>query len=180
MSWRRASATAIITAGLGVSVAVSPSNSFSQSLLAPAFKPANAWLEPRATVAQSAAAQAPTAKRSVWDGVYTDAQARRGEGQYGRSCEQCHGTDLSGNQVDEVPSLVWDAFMAQWSGKTARDLFEQVSRSMPRDAPGSLSARAYADVIAYILQANKLPSGNQELDRNPDRLEQIVIERSRK
>ena len=37
---------------------------------------------------------------------------------------------------------------------------------MPRDAPGSLSARAYADLIAYILQANKLPSGNQELDRN--------------
>ena len=155
--WRRASATAILTAGLGVGIAFSQSSSLS-----------------------SAGAQAPTAKRSVWDGVYTEAQARRGENQYGRFCEQCHGSDLSGNQVDEVPSLVWETFMSQWSGKTTRDLFDQVSRSMPRDNPGSLSARAYTDVIAYILQANKLPSGTRELDGNPERLEQIVIERTKK
>ena len=130
-------------------------------------------------ISASLVAQAPAAKRSVWDGVYTDAQARRGETQYGRSCEQCHGADLSGNQVDEIPSLVWDAFMMQWSGKTAKDLFEQLSRSMPRDKPGSLSPRAYTDLIAYILEANKIPSGNQELDRSPERLEQIVIERSK-
>ena len=130
MSWRRVSATAIIMAGLGISGALS------QSFVAQALRPANAGLKPGATAVQSAAAQTPAVKRSVWDGVYTEAQARRGESHYGRSCEQCHGTDLSGNQVDEVPSLVWDAFMAQWSGKTARDLFEQVSRSGARSQPG--------------------------------------------
>jgi hypothetical protein len=51
---------------------------------------------------------------------------------------------------------------------------------MPRDKPGSLSARAYTDVAAYILQANKFPGGSRELDRDPRVLEQIVIERSKK
>src|SRR5262245_14861788 len=115
-------------------------------------------------------------KRSVWDGVYTEDQARRGELQYGRTCEMCHGSDLSGNDVEEVPALVWDTFVTNWSGRTVKDLFESISRSMPRDKPGSLSARAYTDVIAYILQANKFPSGSRELDRDAKALEQIVIE----
>jgi hypothetical protein len=51
---------------------------------------------------------------------------------------------------------------------------------MPRDKPGSLSARAYVDIAAYILQANKFPSGDRELDRDPKKLEQVVIERSKK
>jgi Cytochrome C oxidase, cbb3-type, subunit III len=118
--------------------------------------------------------------RSVWDGVYTDEQARRGEIQYGRTCESCHGADLSGNEVDEVPALVWDTFLGSWSGRTVKDLLEATTRAMPREKPGSLSARAYLDVIAYILQANKFPSGSKELDRDPKVLEQIVIERSKK
>jgi cytochrome c5 len=118
--------------------------------------------------------------RSVWDGVYTDEQARRGEIQYGRACESCHGADLSGNEVDEVPALVWDTFLASWSGRTVKDLLESTTRAMPREKPGSLSARAYLDVIAYILQANKFPSGSRDLDRDPKVLEQIVIERGKK
>jgi S-disulfanyl-L-cysteine oxidoreductase SoxD len=118
--------------------------------------------------------------RSVWDGVYTDEQARRGEIQYGRACESCHGADLSGNEIDEVPALVWDTFLASWSGRTVKDLLESTTRAMPREKPGSLSARAYLDVIAYILQANKFPSGSRDLDRDPKVLEQIVIERSKK
>jgi hypothetical protein len=50
---------------------------------------------------------------------------------------------------------------------------------MPRDNPGSLSARAYADLVAYILQVNRVPSGSTELDRNPDKLADIVIERAK-
>jgi cytochrome c553 len=119
-------------------------------------------------------------RRSVWDGVYTDAQAKRGENQYARNCESCHGVDLSGNQVDEIPALVWDAFLTQWNERTLKDLFETVNRSMPRDNPKSLNARAYVDVIAYLLQANKFPSGSKELSLNPAALGEIVIERTRK
>ncbi len=130
-------------------------------------------------LAEAQGAKAESARRSVWDGVYTEAQAKRGENTYTRSCESCHGADLSGNPVDEVPSLVWDAFLTQWNDRTLKDLFESVKRSMPRDNPGSLNARAYADVIAYVLQANKIPSGAKELSLNTDVLGQIVIDRKK-
>jgi hypothetical protein len=130
-------------------------------------------------VVAMAAGQESADKRSVWDGVYTEAQANRGARQYGRSCEQCHGADMSGDQVEEIPSLVLDAFMADWNGKSVKDLFDTVKRSMPKDNPGSLGTGAYVDLVAYLLQANKFPSGARELERNPERLAPIVIERSK-
>ena len=114
---------------------------------------------------------------SVWDGVYTDAQATRGERTYSRSCEQCHGPDLAGDPVMEIPALSDEAFMMSWSGKTVKQLFEHVQRSMPKDKPGSLGTGAYADVVAFLLQANKFPSGSRELPRAPEQLETITIER---
>jgi S-disulfanyl-L-cysteine oxidoreductase SoxD len=125
------------------------------------------------------AVQDPSARRSVWDGVYTDAQAMRGERQYGRSCEQCHGPDLAGDPVMEIPALSLDSFMTSWNGKSVRDLFDTVKRSMPKDKPGSLGTGSYVDVVAYLLQANKFPSGAKELARTPDELAPIVIERSK-
>jgi cytochrome c5 len=120
------------------------------------------------------------ARQSVWDGVYTDDQARRGEAHYARSCESCHGADLSGNPVDEIPALAWDAFLLHWNDRTIKDLYDSIKRSMPQDKPGSLNARAYADVVAYLLQVNKFPSGTKELGLNPDALASIVIERTKK
>ena len=125
------------------------------------------------------AAQNPPQKQSVWDGVYTDAQASRGERQYGRTCEQCHGPDLGGDAVMEIPALSLDSFMTSWNGRNVKDLFDTVKRSMPKDKPGSLGTGAYVDVVAYLLQANKFPSGSRELPRTPEQLESIAIERSK-
>ena len=116
-------------------------------------------------------------QRSVWDGVYTDDQAKRGETQYGRNCETCHGADLAGNPVQEVPALVFDAFLTQWNGRSVKDLFDALKRSMPKDNPGGLNSRAYVDVIAYMLQSNRMPSGTTELSLNPDRLAEIRIQK---
>ena len=128
----------------------------------------------------TAVAQESPVKRSVWDGVYSEDQARRGETQYGRNCQSCHGLDLTGNPVDEVPALAWEGFLTQWNDRTVKDLFETVKRSMPKDNPGSLNTRAYVDVVAYLLQANKFPSGSKDLSLNTDALAQIVIEKSKK
>jgi cytochrome c len=125
------------------------------------------------------AAQNAPARRSVWDGVYTDAQAARGERQYGRSCEQCHGPDLAGDAVMEIPALSLDSFMTSWNGKSVKDLFDTVKRSMPKDKPGSLGTGSYVDVVAYLLQANKFPSGAKELARTPEDLAPIIIERGK-
>jgi len=156
--WRQA---ALIVATVGVLT-------WLPAVVVQAFRPA------------TAASQDAPARQSVWDGVYTDDQAARGEAHYARSCESCHGADLSGNPVDEIPALAWDAFLLHWNDRTIKDLYDSIKRSMPQDKPGSLNARAYADVVAYLLQVNKFPSGTKELGLNPDVLASIVIERTKK
>jgi hypothetical protein len=86
---------------------------------------------------------------------------------------------MSGDQVEEIPSLVLDSFMTDWNGKSVRELFDTVKRSMPKDKPGSLGTGAYVDLVAYLLQANKFPSGAKELSRTPEQLDPIVIERAK-
>src|SRR6266853_1138842 len=119
-----------------------------------------------------------TGKRSVWDGVYTERQARRGETVYARSCEPCHASGLTGNDAADVPSLVFDTFMARWGGRTLGELYEKMRTTMPADDRGSLSPRLYVDIAAYVLESNQLPSGNTELDPDRKQLDLIVIERA--
>jgi S-disulfanyl-L-cysteine oxidoreductase SoxD len=121
------------------------------------------------------AEQAPTPTETIWSGAYSAAQAKRGLLEYTGSCEHCHGATLTGNAGDEVPSLVADAFMFHWRGRTVQDLYARVSQSMPADAPGSLNAGKYRDVVAYLLEANGFPSGPHDL--NPDRLTALVIQK---
>jgi mono/diheme cytochrome c family protein len=119
-------------------------------------------------------------RRSVWDGVYTEAQAMRGERDYGRSCERCHGVDLTGDPLTEIPALQSAPFVEHWQGKTLKDLFDVIKRSMPADEPDSLTTRAYVDIVAYLLSANHFPTGGQELSREPADLQQIRFEPERK
>ena len=97
---------------------------------------------------------------SIWDGVYTDAQAKRGHVPYMQSCSMCHGADLSGSF--ETPPLV-GRFMPYWSGSTLDVLFDYVSTAMPMHNPGALSAGANTDIVAFILKSNNIPSGPKEL-----------------
>jgi hypothetical protein len=122
-------------------------------------------------------AQDSPAKRTIWDGVYTDQQANRGEREYGRTCEHCHGASLEGDSAREVPALVSEPFMRSWNGKNLKDLFDLLSRSMPADNRGSLSARAYTDLIAYLLRANEAPGGAAALPDSPASLEAISFEK---
>ena len=100
------------------------------------------------------------ARTSIWDGVYTDAQAERGHTLYMQSCGRCHGADLSG--TFEIPPLV-GRFMPYWSGSTLDSLFDYVSTAMPLDHPGALGQGANADILAFILKSNGIPSGAKEL-----------------
>ena len=112
--------------------------------------------------------------RSVWDGVYTDEQAARGEVLYVETCLTCHGEGMQGG--DEVPSLSGGDFTASWNGVTLGDMLERQRISMPFDDPGTLSRQRNADVIAYILQFNGFPAGEFELPRQDPLLQQILFE----
>ena len=110
------------------------------------------------TQGAESAAQDSARRRTVWEGVYTEAQAERGK----KACTVSSVSTvmapiLGGNPADEVPALVFDAFLMTWRDRTVKDLFDRISRSMPHDSPGSLSSRAYVDIVSYILEANQFP-----------------------
>jgi mono/diheme cytochrome c family protein len=73
---------------------------------------------------------------SVWDGVYTGAQADRGKALYAKSCAACHGSALDGSGA--APPLAGADFKGDWNGQTLNDLFEKTQTTMPADQPGSL------------------------------------------
>ncbi len=99
--------------------------------------------------------------RSNWDGIYTEAQARRGQPFYEASCAECHGSDLAGQEM--APGLLGGDFTWNWNGLTLGDLFERIRVSMPQADPNSVSRAEKADILAYLLQANDFPAGDAEL-----------------
>jgi len=111
---------------------------------------------------------------SVWDGVYTDEQAKRGQALYSKECAGCHGTELSGGE--EAPPLSGGAFMSNWNGLTLGELFERIRVSMPEGRPGTLSRQQNADILAYLLNFNQFPSGKTEMQKDTELLKQIRFE----
>jgi mono/diheme cytochrome c family protein len=98
------------------------------------------------------------AGRSVLDGVYSDAQAARGEAEYSAKCARCHeGADVDG------PPLTGDPFVDRWREDSLESLHKFVSRNMPRDEPGKLAPALYVDLVAFLLQHNSYPAGSKEL-----------------
>ncbi len=116
--------------------------------------------------------------RSTWDGVYTTAQAERGDARYGPLCSECHGDDLGGDIV-ENPELAGGTFRDKWNGLNVGQLFERVHRDMPARKPGTLSREAATDLIAYILRENHYPAGTQPLSTDVNVLKQIRIDSQR-
>lgn len=112
------------------------------------------------TVLALAAASGTAQARSIWDGVYTDAQADRGHTQYMQNCSRCHGVNLWGTY--EIPSLMGRS-MHYYSGSNLDAFLDYISTAMPLGRPGSLSPAANAEIMAYILKMNGVPSGNAEL-----------------
>ncbi len=110
---------------------------------------------------------------SVLDGVYTDAQAGRGNVQYSQHCAACHGSGLTGN--GEAPALVGGEFISNWAGLTVGDLFERIRTTMPQDNPGKLSRDQYADILSFLLKSNGYKAGQKELDRRTPFLNAIAF-----
>jgi mono/diheme cytochrome c family protein len=98
--------------------------------------------------------------RSVWDGVYSAAQAAQGEKQYQQICQRCHGTDT---RAGEEVSLWGDEFWKSWREDTVDNLYHYISANMPNDEPATLKTEQYLDVIAYLLKKNGLPAGETKL-----------------
>jgi cytochrome c553 len=110
---------------------------------------------------------------TVWSGVYTEAQAFRGEKVADTTCIGCHGPGLDGG--DSGPKLVGDVFLANWSSQPVSELFAWIREAMPPDAAGTLSSEDTAAVVAYILKQNKMPAGKQALPTTREELSRIKM-----
>ena len=94
------------------------------------------------------------------DGVYTTAQAKRGQMVYENKCASCHRADLGGFSG---PPLKSGLFMDRWREFPLSVLFDLVNNTMPADSPGTLREPEYLDVVAYMLQVNEIPAGKKQL-----------------
>ena len=124
----------------------------------PPFLPLLALLLLGLATASLVTAQTSTLRKTVWDGVYTEAQAARGVTAFGQSCASCHALGTEG----KAP-LVGDPFWKSFAQKTVGDLLEFVSANMPNGSPHSLSESTYADIVALMLKSNGFPAGTNEL-----------------
>jgi mono/diheme cytochrome c family protein len=120
-------------------------------------------------IAQASTSQINSQRRTVWDGVYTEAQAARGQMAFGQSCSGCHALAAQG----KAP-LVGDAFWKSFAQKTVGDLIEFVSTYMPNGNPGSLTEPTYRDIVALMLKSNGFPAGTTELGGTANADVQIV------
>ena len=104
--------------------------------------------------------------KSTMAGIYTPGQATRGEQLYLNICGGCHSARNYASQ----------GFVREWSGHRLVELVEFLQSEMPKDDPGSLTAAQNAQIIAYLLQINRVPSGKVDLATDHAALESIVIE----
>jgi mono/diheme cytochrome c family protein len=107
--------------------------------------------------------------QTVWDGVYSADQSKRGQTAYTQYCLGCHKADLMGIEG----AMKGDAFMERRREDNLETLFLDMKATMPRGNPGGLPDQTYADLIAYFLQNNDMPAGSSEL--KPNLLENIQL-----
>jgi uncharacterized protein len=123
-------------------------------------------------IVKAADSSAPGGK-TIWDGVFTDQQAQRGQQVYQRACAACHLDSLQGDDVS--PSLVGKGFLARFAGQSAHEMVQNLRASMPQNAPDSLGDRAYIDLVSFLLKANGSKTGSLELPLDVAELEKIAI-----
>ena len=103
---------------------------------------------------------------STMTGVFTAAQAARGEETYMTICVACH----------PAGTYTTPAFKTSWANRPLSDLFSIIKNTMPKVDPGTLTPEETAQVVAYILKSNGVPPGKTELPSQLAALKTIRIE----
>ena len=109
---------------------------------------------------------APSAAKTTLSGIYTVAQAAKGEETYYTLCISCHPKG----------TYAGIGFKNNWNNRPLWDLWDWISNKMPKNEPGSLSQPEVLQVMAYILQQNKMPPGKAPLQANENELYKIKIQ----
>ncbi len=97
---------------------------------------------------------------SVWDGVYTETQAKAGQVLFTTKCVECHGEDLAGRE--QAPPLAGPPFIERWNKTSLKKLIETIEQ-MPPDSPKVLTSKQYTDILAFLLSSSEFPAGKTAL-----------------
>jgi mono/diheme cytochrome c family protein len=93
---------------------------------------------------------------------FTAEQVTHGSDIYADRCVQCHGDTLDNGEFGGAP-LNGSYFSKHWGGGSVAALVAFMKAKMPPDRPGSLTDQTYADLVAFLLDANGYPKGDKEL-----------------
>jgi mono/diheme cytochrome c family protein len=124
------------------------------------------------------------ATKTIWDGIYTEEQARRGEQVYKSECSYCHRDDLAGGFLDDgvgrAPALAGprafgSSLVERWNDLTLTDMVASIAATMPQRRPTSLTLQAYVDVVGYLFSKNNIPAGSVELPLDVESLGRLLI-----
>lgn len=96
-----------------------------------------------------------------WNGLYSAAQATRGDALYAQNCVACHSKDLLGSE--RAPAMGGPGFVARWSGRPLAELLDYMQVQMPLQSPGGLTRHQNADILAFMLQRSGATAGDKDL-----------------
>lgn len=119
---------------------------------------------------------AQNASRTIWSGVFTDAQAKRGGELYKTHCGYCHRDNLTGGGSEAgAPALAGPIFVHRWRDQPVADLFVTIGTTMPQDKPDTLDPQTVIDIVSFLLASNGAPSGSAELPPSMDALRSVSM-----
>lgn len=88
------------------------------------------------------------------------AQVLHGKRLYASNCAKCHGADMQGITA---PALSGAAFApASNAHLTIGGVYAYMATNMPADRPGKLKDQEYADIMAFLLNANGYAPGSNK------------------
>lgn len=105
--------------------------------------------------------------------TFTSGQVERGEESYIENCVMCHGYNL--NDGEFGPPIKGSFFRNKWTGKSVGELYELTVMTMPQSNPDSLDPATYADIMAYVFEANGIEPGDMDLPSDSDALKSVPL-----
>ena len=115
-------------------------------------------------------------QRTVKDGVYSEAQATRGQAAYKAHCGYCHRDNLTGGGSEAgAPALVGPIFVHRWRDQPVSEVFVTIGTTMPQNTPDTLAPQTVIDIVSFLLEANQFPAGSQELPPDVEKLKPILM-----
>ena len=107
---------------------------------------------------------------------FTADQVTRGSDIYAERCVQCHGDTLDNGEFGSAP-LNGSYFKKHWGGGSVAALVAFMKAKMPPDRPGSLTDQSYAELAAFLLDANDYPKGDKELPSDTPSQQKLSLKR---